>query len=129
MDIAASGVRGSFLASWACPPPFVVRHRIERTPFPRCEFLLASADDLSVVDESVNVLMTRSTLIYLHDKARTLREFFRVLRRGGRLSMFEPINSFAWPEHEKAPKQPRTLCAMSAMSWPGSRRQALAAWR
>jgi SAM-dependent methyltransferase len=53
-----------------------------------------------VVDESVNVLMTRSTLIYLHDKARTLREFFRVLRRGGRLSMFEPINSFAWPEHE-----------------------------
>jgi ubiquinone/menaquinone biosynthesis C-methylase UbiE len=108
---------------------FVVRHRIERTPFPRCEFLLASSDDLSVVDESVNVLMTRSTLIYLHDKARTLREFFRVLRRGGRLSMFEPINSFAWPEHEKAPKQPRTLCAMSAMSWPGSRRQALATWR
>jgi arsenite methyltransferase len=67
---------------------------------PRCEFLLASADDLPVVEESADVLMTRSTLIYLHDKPRTLREFFRVLRRGGRLSMFEPINSFGWPEHE-----------------------------
>jgi arsenite methyltransferase len=65
---------------------------------PRCEFVRASADDLQLGDESVDVLTTRSTLIYLEDKALTLCEFFRVLRVGGRLSMFEPVNSFGWPE-------------------------------
>jgi arsenite methyltransferase len=64
----------------------------------RCEFVPGSADDLPLVDASVDVLTTRSTLIYLDDKGRTLREFFRMLRHGGRLSMFEPINSFGRPE-------------------------------
>ncbi len=67
---------------------------------PRCEFVRASADDLPLDDASIDVLTTRSTLIYLEEKAETLREFFRVLRRGGRLSMFEPINSFGWPESD-----------------------------
>jgi arsenite methyltransferase len=67
---------------------------------PRCEFVRASADELPFDDESVDVVTTRSTLIYLDDKPRTLREFFRVLRSGGRLSMFEPVNSFGWPERD-----------------------------
>jgi arsenite methyltransferase len=67
---------------------------------PRCEFVRASADDLPLDDELVDVLTTRSTLIYLDDKARTVGEFFRILRAGGRLSMFEPINSFGWPERD-----------------------------
>ena len=67
---------------------------------PRCEFVRASADELPLEDESVDAVTTRSTLIYLEDKPRALREFFRVLRRGGRLSMFEPVNSFGWPEPE-----------------------------
>jgi ubiquinone/menaquinone biosynthesis C-methylase UbiE len=65
---------------------------------PRCDFVLASADDLPLPDESVDVVTTRSVVIYLDDKAPALREFFRVLRSGGRLSMFEPINDFAYPE-------------------------------
>jgi arsenite methyltransferase len=65
---------------------------------PRCEFVRASADDLPLEDASVDVLTTRSVLIYLDDKPASLREFFRVLRPGGRLSMFEPINSFGYPE-------------------------------
>jgi len=65
---------------------------------PRCAFVRASADELPFDDESVDVVTTRSTLIYLHDKPQTLLEFFRVLRGGGRLSMFEPVNSFGWPE-------------------------------
>src|SRR5262249_2761235 len=52
--------------------------------------------------DSADVVTTRSTLIYLEDKPRMLRELFRVLRTGGRLSMFEPINSFGWPEPEGA---------------------------
>jgi arsenite methyltransferase len=59
----------------------------------RCRFLLAPADRLSAVaDGSVDVATTRSVLIYVKDKAGALREFYRVLGRGGRISLFEPIN-------------------------------------
>lgn len=59
----------------------------------RCEFLLASADDLeAVADASVDVVTTRSVLIYVKDKARAFSEFHRVLKPQGRISLFEPIN-------------------------------------
>jgi len=59
----------------------------------RCRFVLAPADGLTgVADESVDVVTTRSVLIYVKDKAAALREFYRVLRPGGRVSLFEPIN-------------------------------------
>ena len=65
----------------------------------RCEFLLASADDLSDLgDASVDVVTTRSVLIYVEDKRRAFEEFFRVLKHGGRVSIFEPINRFKSPE-------------------------------
>ncbi len=65
----------------------------------RCEFVQARAEDLSPIgDESVDVMTTRSVIIYVDDKQRAFAEFFRVLRPGGRLSMFEPINSFGFPE-------------------------------
>lgn len=59
----------------------------------RCSFLLAPADSLiGMADASVDVLTTRSVLIYVKDKATALREFYRVLKPGGRVSLFEPIN-------------------------------------
>lgn len=59
----------------------------------RCRFVLASADSLTdIADASVDVVTTRSVLIYVKDKAAALREFCRVLRPGGRISVFEPIN-------------------------------------
>jgi arsenite methyltransferase len=64
----------------------------------RCEFVRASADDLPFDDRSVDVITTRSVVMYLEDKEATFREFSRVLRPGGRLSLFEPINSFGNPE-------------------------------
>jgi SAM-dependent methyltransferase len=55
--------------------------------------VLAAADQLTgVADESVDVVTTRSVLIYVKDKAAALREFYRVLKPGGRVSLFEPIN-------------------------------------
>lgn len=62
----------------------------------RCRFVAASADDLSPVSgASVDVVTTRSVLIYVKDKAAAFAEFARVLRPGGRISLFEPINRFA----------------------------------
>jgi len=61
----------------------------------RCTFVLASADDLSAIeDASVDVVTTRSVLIYVEDKRGAFAEFFRVLRPGGRSGIWEPINRF-----------------------------------
>jgi arsenite methyltransferase len=68
----------------------------------RCEFVCAPADDLAdVADGSVDVVTTRSVLIYVADKERAFAEFFRVLRPGGRVSLFEPINSFGMAERRR----------------------------
>ncbi len=62
----------------------------------RCSFLQAPADDLSALeDASVGAVTTRSVLIYVADKRRAFEEFHRVLKPGGRLSIFEPINRFS----------------------------------
>jgi arsenite methyltransferase len=65
----------------------------------RCRFVQAAADDLApLADESVDVITTRSVLIYVAAKAAAFRAFYRVLRPGGRLSLFEPINRFGYSE-------------------------------
>ena len=65
----------------------------------RCEFVRASADDLGMFEnESVDAITTRSVLIYVYAKQQAFKEFHRVLRPGGQLSIFEPINRFAYPE-------------------------------
>jgi arsenite methyltransferase len=59
----------------------------------RCDFVQATADRLDgIADASVDVVTTRSVLIYVKDKAAAFSEFRRVLRPGGRVSLFEPIN-------------------------------------
>src|ERR1700682_537766 len=65
----------------------------------RCEFVNGSADNLTAIQpESVDVVTTRSVLIYVKAKQECFKEFFRVLKRGGRLSIGEPINRFCYPE-------------------------------
>ncbi len=64
----------------------------------RCRFVRAPADELAAVqDASVDVVTTRSVLIYVRTKQRAFSEFHRVLRPGGRLSIFEPINRYGFP--------------------------------
>ena len=65
----------------------------------RARFVNAAADDLhDFEDGSIDVITTRSVLIYVEDKARAFGEFHRVLRPGGRISLFEPINRFGMSE-------------------------------
>ena len=56
-------------------------------------YLVGQADVLPLRDESVDAVVTRSVLIYVEDKAEAAREFSRVLRSGGHVSLFEPVNS------------------------------------
>lgn len=65
----------------------------------RCRFVEAPATDLAEIDDgSVDVVTTRSVLIYVEEKERAFAEFHRVLRPGGRISLFEPINRFGLDE-------------------------------
>ncbi len=65
----------------------------------RCQFIQARASDLAPIpDQAVDAVTLRAVLIYEPGKAAAFAEFYRVLRPGGRLSLFEPINSFAFPE-------------------------------
>jgi arsenite methyltransferase len=64
-----------------------------------CRFVQARAEDLAGIgDRSIDAVTTRSVLIYVTRKRDALAEFFRVLRPGGRLSIFEPINRRLFPE-------------------------------
>lgn len=65
----------------------------------RCQFICAYAENLSAIaNESVDAVTTRSVLIYVKAKQQAFREFYRVLKPEGRLSIFEPINRFGHPE-------------------------------
>lgn len=68
----------------------------------RCRFVEAPAAELEPIDsESVDVVTTRSVLIYVHDKRTAFAEFARVLRPGGRISLWEPINRFGSGERRR----------------------------
>jgi arsenite methyltransferase len=58
----------------------------------QCRFLRCAADRLEgMADASVDVIVTRSVLAYVNDKTAALREFHRVLKPGGRISLAEPV--------------------------------------
>jgi arsenite methyltransferase len=58
----------------------------------RCKFLETSAEQLDgVISASADVVTTRAVLAYIADKVGAIRQFYRVLRPGGRISIGEPI--------------------------------------
>jgi ubiquinone/menaquinone biosynthesis C-methylase UbiE len=70
-----------------------------RDALARAEFVSTPAETLAqIADASVDVVTTRSVLIYVADKAQAFSALHRVLRPGGRISLFEPINRLMFPE-------------------------------
>ncbi len=64
----------------------------ERGVHGQCSFLHCPADRLTDIrSASVDVVTTRSALAYVADKPAALREFHRVLKPGGRISLAEPV--------------------------------------
>jgi arsenite methyltransferase len=58
----------------------------------QCTFIACGADSLTRVgDESVDAVASRAALAYVADKVTALKEFHRVLKPGGRISLAEPI--------------------------------------
>jgi arsenite methyltransferase len=78
------------------------RERVEaRGTLDRARFVQARAEDLAgIADASVDVVTTRSVLMYSSAKLAALQAFRRVLRAGGRISLFEPVNRLVHPEPE-----------------------------
>ena len=67
----------------------------------RVQFVVDSAEELAQIqDSSVDVVMLRAVLLYCEDKEKCIKQFYRVLRPGGRLCLCEPINKFA-ADHSK----------------------------
>lgn len=65
----------------------------------RCRFVRTGLPHLDAVpDGSLDVVVLRSVLLYVRDKPACLRALHRVLRPGGRLSLFEPVNRYGSPE-------------------------------
>ncbi len=76
------------------------------------EFLQADATDINLPDNNVDVVVMRSVLVHILDKSKAIKEFHRILRPNGRVSLFEPIirkntkyhelvNPATFPDYEK----------------------------
>jgi len=58
----------------------------------QCEFIKSSMDSMnSIADNSIDRIITRASLAYVDNKINTLKEFLRVLKPGGMISLAEPI--------------------------------------
>lgn len=65
---------------------------LERGVLGQCSFLRCPAECLEgIADACADVVATRSVLAYVADKSGALREFNRVLKPGGRISLCEPV--------------------------------------
>lgn len=67
------------------------------------KYIKTSAETLDGVPEtSVDAVLCRSVLVYLNDKRAALSNFARVLRPGGRLSIFEFVAQYGWTERRNS---------------------------
>ncbi len=65
----------------------------------RCRFIQASAKNLTGIEsESIDAVVIRAVLIFVTDRLKVFQEIYRVLKLGGRLSLFEPVSRLGFME-------------------------------
>lgn len=64
--------------------------------------LLSAAERLPLADQSVDVIIATDILEHLDDDVAVLKEFYRVLKRGGYVVITVPAYSILWSEHDLA---------------------------
>jgi arsenite methyltransferase len=91
----------------------------------QCSFLQGTADRFpEITTGSVDVVTMRSVLVYVEDKPAVAREFLRMLKPGGRISIAEPIyrddalNLASLAQHLNGqPLSPATLDTRLFLRW------------
>lgn len=57
----------------------------------KMDFIQTDASDTKLPENSMDVVVLRSVLVHILDKSKTIKEFFRILKQRGRISIFEPV--------------------------------------
>lgn len=57
------------------------------------DFKNIDASDINLPDQFVDVIVMRSVLCHILDKQKPMNEFYRILKREGRISFYEPVIS------------------------------------
>ena len=57
------------------------------------DFIQTDASDTKLPENCIDVVVMRSVMVHILDKFKAINEFFRILKQGGRVSVFEPVIS------------------------------------
>jgi len=88
------------------------RENAARGGYPRVEFRLGEIEHLPVADATVDVIISNCVLNLSPEKARVVREMFRVLRSGGRVAVSDPVLTAELPP--ELARDPELYCACAA---------------
>jgi len=89
-----AGSAATLTTACAISPNFSTRYEMRCCARRRYEKTTRCSTLAQETGSSHSALTTSSVLIYVKDKAAALAEFYRVLKPGGRISLFEPIYSW-----------------------------------
>jgi len=90
------------------------RRNAQKGSFTNVEFRLGEIESLPVADNTVDVIMSNCVINLSPDKPAVFREAFRVLKKGGRLSIADIVATQPLPPELKADFAAYTSCVAGA---------------